>query len=166
MNIARSVSVAVVIFAFVFRAQAGDGPTVQAQGPSPVVVRDAWVRKPAGDRRDTALFATVENHGTAAKAIVRASADIAEKTELHEMKMSGGMMRMSPVASIVVPAHGSVDLKPGGLHVMLFGLRKTPMAGDAVTLTLTFDDGSTVVTRAEVRQEAGMRGNGPVMPAQ
>ena len=69
------------------------------------------------------------------------------------------MMRMSPVKQIEVPAHGKVELKPGGYHVMLFGLKKTPTAGDTVKLTLTFDDGSTASTMASVRQDAGMKMN-------
>ena len=57
----------------------------------------------------TAAFAIVENTGTAARAIVSATADVAETVELHEMKMVDAMMRMSPVKQIDVPAGGKVE---------------------------------------------------------
>lgn len=127
-----------------------------AQSPA-LSVHDAWVREPMGGRGMTAAFAIVENTGTAARAIVSATADVAETVELHEMKMVDAMMRMSPVKQIDVPAGGKVELRPGGLHLMLFNLRTTPKAGDNVRLTLTFDDGTTVAVTAAVRKLAGMR---------
>jgi copper(I)-binding protein len=136
-----------------------DAFVVRAQSTTGITVHDAWVRQPTGDRKDAGAFAVVENGSAATRAIVSASADIADKVELHEMKMTGGMMRMSPVKQIEVPAHGKVELKPGGYHVMLFGLKNTPMAGDTVKLTLIFDDGSTASTTASVRQDAGMKMN-------
>lgn len=134
----------------------GGGSPLRAQGSATVTVRDAWLRKPVGDRKDAAVFAVFENTSGTPRAIVNVVTAAAQKAELHEMKMSGGVMRMSPVKQIDVPAHGSVELKPGSLHVMVFGLRKTPMAGDVVPLTFTLDDGSTVSATASVRQDAGM----------
>ncbi len=122
-----------------------------------ITVRDSWVREPLGDRKDTAVFAVVENKGSANRALVSAATDVAEKVELHEMKMVNAMMRMSPVPRIDIPAGGRVELKPGGLHVMLFGLRKPARAGDIIDLTLTFDDGSKVAVKATVRKQEGMR---------
>jgi len=129
---------------------------VVAQSDS-LTVHDAWVREPAGDRNVTAAFAIVENGGAVQRAIVGATADGAEKAELHEMKMVESMMQMRPVQRIDVPAHGKVELKPGGLHVMLFGLQKTPRAGDTIRLTLKFDDGASVSTVAQVRKGDGMK---------
>lgn len=136
-------------------------PAAAQGGPAhpPLVVNDVWLRKPAGDRNVAAVFAIVENHGMAPQAIVGVASSAAEKGELHEMQRTGEMMRMSPVARIDVPAHGRVELKPGGLHVMLFGLKKTPMAGDKVPLTLTLEDGTTVAVEAAVRQDEGMKMN-------
>lgn len=138
--------------------------TVRAQTASALTIHDAWVRQPTGDRKDAGAFAIVENSSATTRAIVSASADIAEKVELHEMKMVGAMMRMSPVKRIDVPAHGKAELKPGGYHVMLFGLKKTPMVGDTFTLTLTFDDGSTASATASVRRDDGMKMNDAAMP--
>ena len=128
-----------------------------------LTIRDAWVRA-AGDKKVGALFAVVENHTAARRAIVGVSADVAEKAELHEMKMVGELMKMSPVKQIDVPPGGSVSLKPGGYHVMLFGLKRALTPGDTVALTLTFDDGSTAKAAAAVRQDAVMKTDHSAVP--
>jgi copper(I)-binding protein len=64
----------------------------------------------------------------------------------------GGMMSMKPVDAIPVPAGETVDLKPGGYHVMLIGLTKDLKAGDTLDVTLTFEPGGTVDATAEVRE--------------
>jgi periplasmic copper chaperone A len=118
---------------------------------------DAWAREPMGGRNMTGVFVVVENAGATPRAIVSASTDAAEKVELHEMKTDGGMMRMSPVKQIDVPARGKVELKPGSFHVMLFGIKGKPAAGDTMQLTLTFDDGTTITTPAQFRRPEGMK---------
>jgi copper(I)-binding protein len=121
-----------------------------------VASHDAWVREPAPNRKQTALFAVIENPTTSARSIVKATSDAAETVELHEMIRDGGMMRMSPVKSIAVPAGGKAELKPGGLHIMLFGLKKQPVDGDTIRVQLTLDDGAIVRVVAPVRKAGSM----------
>jgi copper(I)-binding protein len=120
-----------------------------------VSVRDAWVREPSPSRDVTAAFAVIENAGREARAIVSASAAQAEKVELHEMKKDGEMMRMSPVERIEVPAGGRTELKPGGLHLMLFGLKKRLAAGEVIALEIALDDGTVLSVPATVRSREG-----------
>ena len=76
--------------------------------------------------------------------LLSASAPIAKAVELHHMQMDGDVMRMRPVDGIVVAAGRTVELKPGGLHVMFVGLNKTLKAGDSFPLTLRFEKGGDV----------------------
>lgn len=129
-----------------------------ALAQTPVLTaHDAWAREPMGGRTMTGVFVVVENAGATPRAIVSASTDAAEKVELHEMKNDGGMMRMAPVKQIDVPAKGKVELKPGSFHVMLFGIKGKPAAGDTMQLTLTFDDGTKITTPAQFRGPGGMK---------
>ncbi|MBL0173035.1 MAG: copper chaperone PCu(A)C [Gemmatimonadaceae bacterium] len=132
------------------------GGALHAQ-TAPVTVRDAWVREPAASRKTTAAFLVIENAGTTKRAIVSASSDAAETVELHEMVRDGAMMKMSPVKTIDVPANGKTELKPGGLHIMMFGLKKQPVAGDTLRITLTLDDGTKTIVAAPVRKMEGMK---------
>jgi periplasmic copper chaperone A len=75
------------------------------------------------------------------------SAD-AGRVELHESRMDGGMMTMAAVPSIVVPANGTVEARPGGLHAMLFDVTPAARAAGKVRLTFTFADGQTVAADA------------------
>ena len=143
--VTRTVAVAALVFTASLAA---------AQTPA-VTVHDAWVREPMGGRNMTGAFAVVENPGATAKAIVAASSDISDKVELHEMKNENGMMKMSPVKKMDVPAKGKLELKPGSFHVMLFDVKKKISDGEKISLTFTFDDGSKVTTEAQVRK-AGM----------
>lgn len=141
-----------VVFASFLVANAG---VLHAQTAS-VTVHDAWIREPMGGRNMTGAFAVVENTSATQRAIVAASADISDKVELHEMKNEGGMMKMSPVQRIAIPANGKLELKPGSFHVMLFDLKSKPASGSKVRLTLTLDDGSKVAAEATVRSPGGM----------
>lgn len=141
------------------------GAALAADNPN-VVVNDPWVRLPAPSRVDTAAYMVIQNKGDAGRSVVSASSADVSKIELHEMKMNrqgmsgaaggadrpgGAMMSMMPVAKIDIPAKGQATLAPGGLHLMLFGLKSKVAAGGKVNITLTLDDGSTVPVAATVR---------------
>lgn len=123
----------------------------------PLTITGAWVREAVPGRPATAAYAVIENSSGTDVQIVAAAADIAGTVELHEMVRSGDMMKMSPVKSITVPAKGRVELKPGGLHVMLFELKKPVKDGDTVTLTFKTSAGATVQATAPVRKGQMMR---------
>jgi len=123
-----------------------------ALAQSTVTVSGVWVRETVPGRNVTAAYATVENPGTADLQIVGASAEVAGRVEMHEMMRSGDMMKMSPVKAITVPAKGKVELKPGGLHIMLFDLKRPLKEGETVELTLTTDKGATVKAQAPVKK--------------
>lgn len=129
--------------------------TLDAQS-SPVTARDAWVREAPAGRKVTGMFLTLENAGAASRSVVSGKASVGDTLELHEMKREGGMMQMSPVRAIAVPAGGKVELRPGGLHLMLFGLQKPLVPGDTVRVELTLDDGSKVSVSAPVRKMGQM----------
>lgn len=123
-----------------------------ALAQSTVTVSGVWVRETVPGRNVTAAYATVENPGAADLQIVGASAEVAGRVEMHTMTREGDMMRMSPVKAITVPAKGKVELKPGGLHIMLFDLKRPLKEGETVELTLTTDKGATVKAQAPVKK--------------
>ncbi len=128
---------------------------LQGQDPA-VTARDAWVRETAAGRPVTGAFLILENKSDTPRALVRGTASVGDTLELHEMKRDNGMMRMSPVTRIEIPARGETALRPGGLHLMIFGLKAPLTPADTVDLTLVFDDGKTLAVRAPVRSMRGV----------
>lgn len=131
---------------------AAAAPAPVAAQAQPVVARDAWVREAPAGRAVTAVFLTLQNDGAAVRTLVSGRASVGDTLELHEMKRENGMMRMAPVTGIAIPAHGMVELRPGGLHLMLFGLKAPLVPGDTVRVQLTLDDRSVLEVAAPVRR--------------
>lgn len=92
-------------------------------------------------------FARLHNAGEQDLVIDAMRSPTFGKIELHEMHMEGGLMRMRPVASLRVPARGEVELKPGGLHLMLFQPVQSLELGS--TARIEFLSGDEVVASVE-----------------
>ena len=88
-------------------------------------------------------FLKLENGGGADR-LVSARAAVSNAVELHTMSMDGDVMRMRQVDGIDLPAGKTVELKPGGLHIMFTGLKAPLKAGDKFPLTLKFEKAGEV----------------------
>lgn len=145
----KRVSVSVIVLvAVLLAACGGSGGT-----SSGITVSDAWARPSPMMERAGAAYMVLQNNGAAEDKLLSVESDVARTIELHETKESGGMMEMSPVPNIPVPANGRTELKPGGLHVMLIGLTRQLKAGEKVQLTLNFEKAGKMPVTAEVREQ-------------
>jgi len=130
---------------------------VLAQTTSPgIAITGPWARRAPGGHgqgqvANGAVYMTIANRGAEADALVSATSDTARIVELHEVKTEGGVMAMRPIPRMPLPAGGSLELKPGGYHVMLLGLTRDLHAGDTVKLTLTFEKAAPMTIEAAVR---------------
>lgn len=128
------------------------GAVLAQSATDEVTVSGAYIRAVPPGQPNSASFMQVSNAGSVQHALVGGSSPAAEVVELHTHTMEGGMMRMRQVDKIEVPAGGSVSLQPGGLHVMLIGLKQQLMPGQDIPLTLQFEDGSEVTLQAPVQK--------------
>jgi copper(I)-binding protein len=103
-----------------------------------VSVTGAWVRGTVPGQTTTGAF--MQLRSPVDTALVAVTSPAAKIVEVHEMKMDGGMMKMRAVDRIAMPAGKTIDLNPGGYHVMLVGLVAPLKDGDSVPLRLTFED--------------------------
>lgn len=127
------------------------GP-VAAEALDDVTFNDPYVRGVPPGQPNSAAFMQIVNKGSGDHALVSGSSPVSEVVELHTHTMEGGMMRMRQVDKIDLPAGETVSLQPGGLHVMLIGLKQKLVPDEEVELTLTFEDGSAVTLKAPVRK--------------
>ncbi|RKK01910.1 copper chaperone PCu(A)C [Pseudoroseomonas wenyumeiae] len=102
-------------------------------------------------------YLTLTNKGSTADRLVGARAEIARAVEIHSSGMEGGVMRMRPVEAIEVAPGAEVQLAPGGLHIMLIGLKQPLVKGARVPLTLVFEKAGEVAVELAV-EAAGARG--------
>jgi periplasmic copper chaperone A len=100
----------------------------------------------------SAAYMQIRNGSGTADRLVRASSDVATTVEIHNVIMENDVAQMRPVEAIDVPANGSVELRPGGYHVMLLGLTRDLTPGETVRLTLTFERAGDVQVDAPVRE--------------
>lgn len=114
-----------------------------------VTVTEPWIRGTVAGQKTTGAFMQLKSATDAA--LVEAASPAAKIVEIHQMTMDGGMMKMSAVDKLALPAGKAVDLKPGGYHVMLIDLKQPLKAGDTVPVTLTFEDKAGRKTTVEVK---------------
>ncbi len=106
-----------------------------------IAISEGWARPSLGKGTVTAAYMTMKNSGGSDDVLKAAKSTQAKRVEIHETKMSDdGVMKMRPVeGGLPIPAGGSVQLKPGGLHLMVMGLHDKVAEGDTLTLTLEFE---------------------------
>jgi copper(I)-binding protein len=155
------------------------GACSPAASPS-ITVSGAWARPSQAMAGAGAAYLTIENGGTSADVLIGAASPAAATVEIHEtvvmepeasgampssdggamaspeasggMDAGGGMMGMQKVDRLEIPAGGSVELKPGGYHVMLIDLTGELRSGDQIEITLTFEQAGEVKVVADVRE--------------
>jgi copper(I)-binding protein len=147
-------------------------------GSASMTVTDPWARNAPKTAGAGAAYMTIQNTGAAADALIGASSPAAKTVQVHETyviespmpsasdamgapespnpsasgTMGGEVMGMRPIARLEVPAGGTVELKPGGYHIMLMELTTELKAGDKVEITLKFEKAGDVKVTAEVRE--------------
>ncbi len=121
-------------------AALAQAPAVKAEG--------VWARATVQGQKASGAFMKLT--APEAMELVGVSSPVAGVTEIHEMKMEGDIMRMRAIAGLKLPAGQTVELKPGGYHVMLMDLRQPLMPQSNIPLVLEFKDARGVSSRLEL----------------
>lgn len=116
-----------------------------------LTVGQTWTRATPPKAKAGGGFVEIVNNGTEADRLIAVSSDVAERTELHEMAVTDGVMKMRELeGGIEIPAGGTVTLKPGGLHIMFMGLNGSFEEGTKVPLVLTFEKAGDLAVELDV----------------
>lgn len=102
----------------------------------------AYVRANPPARATTAAYMNLDNTTDTAIVITDVKASVAQKVQMHSTVMEHNVMHMDHMQSLEIPAKSSVELTPGGMHLMLFGVDEDMAVGKEAILTFTFQDGS------------------------
>ncbi|MDR3499680.1 MAG: copper chaperone PCu(A)C [Parvibaculum sp.] len=118
-------------------------------------IQHPWAR-PSAAKTGAAYF-VITNHGASEDALVGVETGASEKAQIHEMTMDGAIMRMRAIARLVLPAGGTVSVAPGGVHVMLIGLKGPLKDGASFPMTLVFEKAGRIEVTVEVQTPDEMR---------
>ena len=115
-----------------------------------VIVTAATVRLLPPSVPNTAAYFSIQNSSDTTKILIGASAAFATKAEIHNHIMVNDMMRMEQQSEVVINPGQSVQFAPGGLHIMLFGLKQPLSEGESVAISLQTKDGESIIISAKV----------------
>ena len=109
-----------------------------------------WARATAIKARNGAAYIAIKNSSDAGDRLLSAKSLVAKSAALHNHVMDSGVMKMRPVGSLKIPAYDTVIMKPGGLHVMLVGLKSPLVKGGSLPLTLTFEKAGDMTIQIKI----------------
>jgi copper(I)-binding protein len=131
----------------------GTAPAAHAAGTAALSVENGWVRW-LPNNLPAAGYLTIKNNGDKAVDLNDASSPDYDSVMLHQTVSNGSTSKMEMVHQVTVPAHGMLNVAPGGYHFMLEGAKHPIKPGDTVKLELHFSDGAAVDTTLRVKSPA------------
>jgi periplasmic copper chaperone A len=114
-----------------------------------VIVSDAWSRPITIEGRPGGAYLNISNQTEEADQLLSVSSTVSPRLEIHEHSMTDGVMKMSRVDFVEIPANQKVEFKPGGYHIMIFDSKKYEI-GDDFELVLTFKNAGDIATKVQV----------------
>lgn len=132
----------------------------QAAAPGHIEIGHPYARPTREGQRVGGGFLTLTNKGVADR-LLSAATPVADAVEIHSMVMDGDVMKMRQLDALALGPGQTVELKPGGYHLMLMGLKAPLRVGDQFPLTLKFEKGGEKVVTLRVETPSG---EAPAMP--
>ena len=124
--------------------------TIGAAQAQTVEIKDAWIRTPVQGQKSTGAFMKITAKEN--MKLVAVSTPVAGVAEVHEMKMEGDIMKMRAVkGGLDLPAGKTVELSPGGYHLMVMDLKAALPKGSTVPFTLVFKDAKGSESKVELK---------------
>ena len=130
---------------------------------SPAVASDLMFgalqfRATIGSMPSSAAYLSITNHSAMADRLLTAESNLARKTELHTMEVTNGVMKMQQThGGIAIPAGKTIQLAPGGFHVMLIGLKAPLNADENYQVTLVFEKAGKVKLTGLAKRPADLK---------
>ncbi len=147
-----------VVHGVAYVCRSSDGTARWSRGlptsRSPLTVTDGWIKAVSSGM--TAAFGTVSNPTSRRVRIIGASSPLSAAVQLHEVVMGdSGMVMQERRGGFVIPAGGTLDLKPGGNHLMLMNVKRAITPGTLIPLTLITSTGGLIKTSVLAKTFSG-----------
>ncbi len=132
---------------------------VQAQTPDAksIVVDHPWARATRAGAKTGAAYMTLINSGSSGDRLLAATTPVAEKIQFHSVSEENGVSRMREMHDVAVAPGAKVTFSPGGMHVMLVGLKQPLKEGQTFPLALKFEKAGDVNVTVSVAKVGAMQ---------
>jgi copper(I)-binding protein len=104
-----------------------------------IEIDNAWTRATPPGAKTAAGYLTIRNQSSSPDRLIRAASPLAARVEMHVHLHDGDVMRMRQVKGYDIPAQGSLELKPGGAHLMFVDVKRSFKEGEKIPVTLRFE---------------------------
>jgi hypothetical protein len=152
-RIAIALSVFLLVLAGCQEATPDDTTAESDSNTEDIAITDVWVR--AMESGNSAAYMTVQNNTDNDITLTAATTDVARMVQVHQTVIEDDVARMQEVTDgLTIPAGESVNLEPGGYHIMLMNLEEALVDGEETTLNLIFSNDETRTITAPIRTEA------------
>ena len=145
------------------KTSTSEKPTTAPKTAMPIAayirVEAAVVATPVGP--NTAAYMKLTNTSRENDKLISVACTFAERVELHDHFNEGGIMKMRPVQALEIAAGQSIELVPGGKHIMFFNVRKDALQeGQTVVLTLEFEKTGMIEIECPVKSMTSVAAKG------
>jgi len=138
----------------------GVGATASAQSASRLVVTKPWARASILQSRPGVAYLTIRNNSASADRLLGVTSPLAGNISVHTSNMSNGVMTMRSIPGLKIKAGQEITMQPGGMHLMLTGLREPLRKGAQLPLVLEFETAGRLHVNASILSIAaqGLKG--------
>jgi copper(I)-binding protein len=125
------------------------GPALAS--PSKITVSGGEIRASLGGSSNSAAYMTIANDGSQPDQLLSLTCACAASAVAHKSEMKGGVMTMKATGPLAIRGHSRLLFQPGGLHVMLTGVRRPLVAGHGQEMVLRFARAGAVRAHFEIK---------------
>jgi copper(I)-binding protein len=117
-----------------------------------LVITHPWSPPTAAGRPVGVAYLSITNNGTAPDTLTGVGSTLAASVQMHQTSVSEGMARMRPLTELTIAPGQTVKIEPGGIHLMLMGLKGPLVAGTTLPLTLQFRNAGAITVQVNVEE--------------
>ncbi len=125
-----------------------------------LTLHQAWARASIGPAKAGAAYLTIVNKGDEVDRLLSIETPVAKVAQIHTNIMTNGIMKMRRVEAVEIALGEPVVLGPGGLHIMLMGLKAPLREGESFPLVLTFENAGPIEIPVEIEAPTAMEPTG------
>ncbi len=136
----------------------GGSVYAQTSAQNTIVVERPWARATPAGARTGVVYVTLINNGSAGDSLLGAATPVADQVQFHSATEENGVSRMREMRTVDVTPGARVTFSPGGLHIMMVGMKQPLKEGQAFPLTLTFEKAGKIDVTVPVEKVGAMQG--------